>query len=378
MKYQTLNDLDFGGKCVLLRLDLNSEVSKGRIIESERFSACLPTLKELVGFGAKIVILAHQGRKGDDDFLSLRQHAKILNKYLKVKFVEDVIGKEAVSEIVGLKPGEILLLENVRFLDDELNLGEDNSLLKVLGNLGEIYVNDAFSVSHREQTSVVGFPKLMPSCIGRLMQRELESLEKVNLENCLYILGGAKAEDYLGLLSKARKVLACGKFGQLCAIASGIDFGRQNEVLREQFKVIPQLKKYLKKIVFPSDFAVKIDGKRKEILISDFPSNFEIYDIGAKSMEKFSEEIKMAKSIFYKGTAGYTEEKQFSKGTAFLLKKISESKAFSLIGGGHTGTLLEEIGLDKKSFGHVSLAGGALIAYVSGEKLPGLEVLEEK
>src|SRR3989344_5384893 len=153
MKYKILDDFNFKGKRVLLRADLNSEVDDGKVVMGERIVESAKTIKELIKKKAKIVILAHQGRKGDKDFLDLRQHAKLLNKFVKVKFVADVIGKSALHEIGKLKDGEALLLDNVRFVDDEMKPSLDNKIVKIFAPLFDIYINDAFSVSHRAQTS---------------------------------------------------------------------------------------------------------------------------------------------------------------------------------------------------------------------------------
>src|SRR3990167_9282364 len=153
MKYRTINDFDLKGKKVLLRLDLNSEVSSGKVIDGERIRAGAESVKRLKKEKARIVIIAHQGRKGDKDFLSLKQHSKILNNYTKVKFVEDIIGKKAIEGIESLKDGEALLLENVRFLDDETRNDTQSKFVKTLSRICEVYINDAFSVSHREQAS---------------------------------------------------------------------------------------------------------------------------------------------------------------------------------------------------------------------------------
>ncbi|MEK6801019.1 MAG: phosphoglycerate kinase [Nanoarchaeota archaeon] len=357
MKYKTLDDFDFRNKKVLVRIDINSEILKGSVVESERFIEPLRTIKELKSKGASVVLLAHQGRKGDADFTSLKQHSKILNKYLKVKFVEDIIGKVAVREILGLSQGEVILLENLRFLDEELKPSKNNSLVSVLVNLCDLYVNDAFSVSHREQTSIISFPKVMPSCIGRSLEHELKSLEKIRIRNCTYILGGSKPEENVLLLGKDRKVLSCGMFGQLCAIAKGYNLGRQNKALEKHFHLIPQIKKYLKYIETPKDFALRIKGKRKEFLIEDFPLDEEIFDIGVKTIFFYISEIKKSKSIFMKGTAGYCEERQFCEGTKKLLQTVGSSKIFSVIGGGHTNTTMKKLRINKNKFDYVSLAG---------------------
>jgi len=204
-------------------------------------------------------------------------------------------------------------------------------------------------------------------------------LKKIKLKNTLYILGGAKPEDNIKLL-KGNKVLACGLFGQTCLLSQGKKLGFQDQFLKKigvNEKLLKSIKEKMKKtkIITPEDFAIKIKGKRKEILLEDFPSKYEIFDIGNNTIKKFIQEIKKAKSIYMKGPAGYATEKQFAKGTKAILKAIASHKGFSLIGGGHLSDAIKKSGISRKKFGHISLSGGALLSYIAGEKLPGLEAL---
>jgi len=375
---KTLSDFNFKNKIVLLRADLNSDVKNKKIILSERIKESAETISELKRKKARVVVIAHQGRPGKSDFLSLKQHAKMLNKYTKIKFVSDTIGKKATNAIQNLKSGEAILLENLRFLKEEFHLGK-NKLVKILSELCDVYVNDAFSVCHRKQTSIVSFPKYMPSYAGRLLEKEITALKKVQLKKCLYILGGAKPEDNLILL-RGNKVLACGLFGQLCTIAKGKNLGAQNKYLKKEIKnysnVLKKLKKKLKNVQTPLDFAVKVKGKRKEIPLEQFPSKYEIFDIGKKTQELFKKEIKKAKTIYMKGPAGFAADKQFAKGTFEILKAIAQNKGFSIIGGGHLSDAIEKSKIPKTKFNYISLSGGALLRYIAGKKLPGLKALK--
>jgi len=372
---RTLSSFNFKGKIVLLRTDLNSDVKNGKVLESERIKESAKTINELKKKKAKIVVIAHQGRPGKDDFVSLAQHAKLLNKYTKVKFVDNIIGKKSEKEIRNLKSGEAILLENIRKEKDEfLPNKSDNKLLKLV-KLCNIYVNDAFSVCHRNEASIVLFPKYLPNCAGRLLEKEVNALKKIKLKSCLYILGGAKPEDNIKLLGK-NKVLACGLFGQVCLINKGKNLGQQNKYLKKQKAFIKIPKNKLKNIETPVDFAVKINCKRKELVLDKFPNKYEIFDIGKKTQEKYVKEIKKAKSVYMKGPAGDCNIRGFEKGTFAILKAItSNKKCFSLIGGGHLSDAIEASGISKNKFGHISLSGGALLNYIAGEKLPGLEAL---
>ena len=375
---KTLSDFNFKNKIVLLRADLNSDVKNKKIILSERIKESAETISELKRKKARVVVIAHQGRQGKSDFLSLKQHAKMLNKYTKIRFVSDTIGKKATNAIQNLKSGEAILLENLRFLKEEFH-PRKNKLVKILSELCDVYVNDAFSVCHRKQTSIVSFPKYMPSYAGRLLEKEITALKKVQLKKCLYILGGAKPEDNLILL-RGNKVLACGLFGQLCTIAKGKNLGAQNKYLKKEIKnyssILKKLKKKLKNVQTPLDFAVKVKGKRKEILLEQFPSKYEIFDIGKKTQELFKKEIREAKEICMKGPAGFASEKQFAKDTFEILKTIAQNKGFSIIGGGHLSDAIEKSKISKTKFNHISLSGGALLNYIAGKKLPGLEALK--
>lgn len=379
---KTLSSFNFKNKTVLLRADLNSDVHKGKVIESERIKQSSITIKELKKKKAKIIVIAHQGRPGKSDFTNLKQHTNFINKYTKVKFISDIIGKKAEKAIKNLKPGQVILLDNVRKIKDEFHPEKrKKNKLYLLVEKADIYVNDAFSVCHRTHSSIVLFPKYLPSCAGRLLEKEINTLKKIKLKNCLYILGGAKPEENIKLLGK-NKTLTCGLFGQLCLIAKGHNLGAQNKYLKKTIKNYPKIIKQLKtklnnKILTPIDFAVDVNGKRKELSLEEFPSKYEIFDIGIKTQEQFEKEIKKAKAIYMKGPAGYCAIKRFCKGTKAILKAVSKNKGFSLIGGGHLNDAIKLSKINPKKFNHISLSGGALLNYVAGKKLPGLEVLNK-
>lgn len=371
---KTISSLNLKNKKVLLRVDLNSYVTKKKVHLGERLIAHCKTIKLLQKKKAITVILAHQGRPGQPDFASLKQHSKLLNKYVKVKFINSVIDKKAINKIKSLKPGETLLLENVRTLKDEFNPSTKNELIKKLAPLFNLYINDAFSISHRSQTSIVSFPKVLPHYPGPILIKELNALKKIKLKNTLFILAGAKPEENIHLMGK-RNIITAGLFGQICMIAKGFNFGAQNRFLRNKLKILPQLKKKLRNQKTPIDFAIKVNERRKELKLKDFPSNYIIYDIGEETINQYVNEIKKAKAIFMKGTAGDCAEKQFCKGTKAILKAIEKSKAFSLIGGGELSEATRKLKINIKKINYVSLSGGALIEYIAGKKLPGLEVL---
>ncbi len=371
---KTLDNFNFKGKIVLLRSDLNSDVKNKKLLKSERIKESILTLNELKKKKARIVILAHQGRPGDKDFISLKQHCNQLNRYSKVKFVEDIVGRKSEKAIKGLKDGEAILLENIRFLKEEFDL-KQNNLTDFFSKNCEIYVNDAFSVCHRAQSSILLPKYIKKSCAGRILEREINALKKVKLNNSLYILGGAKPGDNIKLLGK-NKVLSCGLFGQVCLLNNGMKLGEQENYLRKNNVFTKISKNKLTKVETPVDFAVNLNGKRKELTLKKFPNKYEIFDIGEITQKKYISEIRKAKSIYMKGPAGDCSKKQFSNGTFNLLKAISKSKAFSIIGGGHLSDAIAASKINPKKFGYISLSGGALLSYIAGEKLPGLEILK--
>ena len=401
IKYLTLDDVKVKDKVVLVRVDFNSEVDPEtkKVTSDVRIRAhAETTIKELAEKGAKVVILAHQGRKGDPDFLPLKQHAEILSKILKcpVQYVDDVYGEKAKKAIKNLKSGEILVLDNVRSFAGETKEGTPadhakTDLVQNLAPLADLFVNDAFAAAHRGHASMVGFTAVLPSAAGRIMERELKSLSRA-LEKpekpCVYVMGGAKADDSLEIskyvLSNgiADYVIVGGVTTQLFLAAKGFDLGKGNMAFLEKKQLtglIPGiqalLKQYQDKVVLPDDVALDVNAKRKEIPVSKLPTDYSIFDIGAKTAEKYAKLIANAKSIVVSGPMGVYENKEFNCGTKKVFEAIADSKAFSLAGGGNTIAALQEYGLSKK-IGYISTAGGALIEFLMGKKLPGVVALE--
>ena len=394
---QTLDTYDFRGKTAFVRVDLNCPVDEKtlEVEKSERIAGHAKTIAELSDKGAKVVVLAHQGRKGDYDCISLSQHSLLLGDEVKkpVKFVDDVCGAKAKAAIKSLKNGEILLLDNVRFLDDETaykTIGENEkaTIVKELSPLCDVFVLDAFSAAHRAQASIVGFHK-KPVVAGRVMQRELEALGKLKnpARPAVFIFGGAKPDDSIGILSqwlsegKVDYALTCGVLGELFILASGRELGKTLEFFKENkiTEHLPTAKellaKYPGKILFPEDVAIDSGGVRKEIGIDSLPSQEMICDIGKKTAARYCKLLSGAATVMVNGPAGMYEKKEFEYGTKTLLKAIEKSGSFSVMGGGHTLSALDRFKIDKSKLGYVSLAGKALIEYLSGEELPGVKIL---
>lgn len=397
MKLKTLNDFDFKDQLVLLRIDINSPVVNKKVEDNPRFSQAAITIKELINKKARLVILAHQGRRGDSDFMeSLAFHSKILSKYVnkQIKYIDDLFEDKAFMAINLLESGEAILMKNLRYYDDETIL--EGNRFYPLSEFFNIYINDAFSVCHRNQGSIIIPPKVLPSCIGRSFEKEIKALERFHINNKgkgIFLIGGQKIEDYIPLFkvleNKNNKILASGVLANLFLISQGKLLGYENKWVKQQRfdKLIPKLKelfnKYPNQIILPIDFAVgDIDinkAQRKEVSPSDFPLNEKIWDVGKETTELFKNEIKNANMIFMKGPLGYSQLPQFSNSTIEILKEIAKltkhNNAFSLLGGGHLTTTADKYNIS--GFSYVSLSGGALIAFISGETLPGIEALEK-
>ena len=402
VKFLTLDDFNFKGKTVIVRVDFNSPVDPEtkRVLDDTRIRAHgQTTIKELSEKGAKVVILAHQGRPGDPDFIPLKQHAEMLGRILgkPVRYEEDIFGEKAKKAIKGLKSGEIIVLENVRNFQDEQKKGTatehaKSELVRNLAPLADIFVNDAFSAAHRAHTSIVGFTAVLPSAAGRIMERELKALSRI-LESPekpgVFVFGGAKADDSLKISQYVLKnniadyVLTGGIIGHLFLVATGFNLGKPNMDLLEKQKVldlVPGIKDlmntYPGKVKVPMDLAIEEDGKRREISIDDLPTEHPVYDIGTKTIKEYSRLLSKANSVVVSGPLGVYEREEFINGTMEIFGAISRSKAFSLVGGGHTVAAVEEFGLANK-MSYISTAGGALIEFLMGEKLPGVTALEE-
>ncbi|MDY6985234.1 MAG: phosphoglycerate kinase [Candidatus Thermoplasmatota archaeon] len=387
----TLDDFDVKDKTVIVRVDINSPLDPEtlEILDVTRIEACAPTIKELSDKGAKVVVLAHQGRPGEWDFVPLDRHAKAMSRVLgrDVKFVDDIFGQKAKETIKAMKQKDIIILGNVRGYKEETAKKSAEELSKCdmvreLNSVADYFVNDAFAASHRSQASLVGFPYVLPSMAGRLMEKELKTLSKV-FESperpSLFFFGGAKFDDAIEMIEKLKKrsiadhIALVGMAGEAFVAAKGVNFGRTMELLKGDFERARKL--IDDSILLPIDFAYAKEGKRVEISVGDLPVDEIVYDIGQKSIELFKEYIRKAKTIVVSGPAGKFEDDLFMKGTKELFEAIADSDGFSLAGGGHTTAALEKLGL-KERFSYVSTGGGALETFMLGEELPAVKALE--
>ncbi|WXG43140.1 MAG: phosphoglycerate kinase [Promethearchaeati archaeon SRVP18_Atabeyarchaeia-1] len=395
LRFLTLDDVEVESKRVLVRVDINSPMKPGteEIMDDSRFVAILDTLKDLEK--SKVAILAHQGRPGESDFTSMRSHFRVLQKYVgsRAKFVEDIIGPAAIDSIQKLKKGDVLLLDNARLLSEEVMEGTPElfartQLVRRLSPLFDLFVNDAYPAAHRAQASMVGFPEVLTALAGRSMERELKALNKALYEPdrpSIFVLGGAKVPDKLKILAnilekkKVDRVLLSGLMGIVFLEASGINLGEGSrgnlkdfESLKKQAKDL--LARYRENIMLPRDVAVSIDHKRVEIPVDKIPKDAAVKDIGEATIKEYTDQILKAKTILANGPPGVFEDKDFAKGTQQVLKAMAQSKGFSVIGGGHLAVLAKEEMIEK-SIGYVSTGGGATMAMLAGQKLPGVEAL---
>jgi len=399
-EYNTLDDFNLENKTVLLRVDFNMPLDKNtfEILDTTRIKRALPTIKELVENNAKTVIIAHQGRQGSWDFINLEKHAKALENLLgkPVRFIDDIYGEKAQNAIKNMQPGEIIMLDNVRKFDGETEKKTaeehaESELVQHLYPLADLYVNDAFAAAHRKQCSLVGFTAVLPSAAGRLLEKELTTLSEIisNPEKpSVFLFGGAKFSDVIVTIQRllenktADKIILTGLPANAFLKAEGVNLGDKNEEMLakegkpENYEEIRKLlEKYKDSIYLPSDFAQQSNTDRSEINVSDLPTNYNLFDIGEKTIADFKNIISDAKTVFLSGPCGVFENPAFMKGTQEIFTYVANAPVFSIVGGGHTVAAVEQLGLDTK-ISHISTGGGSLEKFMMGEKLPVVEALK--
>ena len=388
---------DLSGKSVLVRSDFNVPLDADKnITDDGRIRAALPTLKLLLDAGAKVIVVAHLGRpkgKVNPDY-SLAPVAKRLEELagVKVTLASDTVGEGAKAAVAEAKPGEIVLLENVRFNAAETSKddAEREAFAKELAALADVFVSDGFGVVHRKQASVYDVAKLLPAATGLLVAKEIESLGKaVNNPERPYVvvLGGSKVSDKLGvianLLSKADKLIVGGGMAYTFLAAKGYEVGTS---LLEKDQ-IDTVKGYIEtaekngvELLLPVDTVVApyfgADAPATVVPSTEIPDDQMGLDIGPKTRELFADAIKSAKTVVWNGPMGVFEFPAFAEGTKAVAKAMSESDAFSVIGGGDSASAVRNLGFDESTFSHISTGGGASLELLEGKVLPGIAVLE--
>lgn len=401
-KFLTIDDFDLEDKTVLIRVDINSPIdpATGKFLDETRIQECTSTINKLSN--TKLAVIAHQSNPGKKDFTSLEEHAKILEKHVKrkVKFVDDLFGSKARDAIKNMKKGDIILLENCRFYSEEVSLADKpvetqkkSHIVKKLSPLADYYVNDAFAAAHRAQPTLTGFSETIPMLTGLLMERELTMLGKA-VEGAkrptIALLGGAKVDDSvdvaLNMLKNGivDKILTTGVVANMFMYVNGIDVGTPNiEFMKKELGDFDEtvtmtkevLGSYKEKILMPVDVALNDNEQRKEIPTSKLPTDKPIFDLGKNTISGYIHEIKRAGTTILNGPAGVFETEAFSAGTYELFKAVANSKGYSVMGGGHTGVIVEKLNL-AKSIGHVSTGGGACLNFLAGKKMPVVEALK--
>ena len=391
-----LSTVDLKGKRVFLRCDLNVPIKDGVIKDDGRIKASLPTIQLLLSKGASIVIAAHLGRPKDGPTaeLSLSPVAKRLSELLnkEVKFPGEITG-EAVSKLVGaLAPGEIVLLENIRFASAETSKDEAQrtGFAKELATFAEFYVGDGFGAVHRKHASVFDLPKLLPHASGNLIDAEVKVLKTLteNPERPYgVVLGGAKTSDKLAvienLLGKVDVLAIGGGMVFTFLKAQGKEIGTslvENEMLEEVKALIEKAKQLGVKLLLPTDIVVapsfSADAQPTLVSVDEIPRDQMGLDIGPESAESYATQILLCKTLFWNGPMGVFEFPNFAAGTKTVAQALTQIKGMSVVGGGDSAAAVRALGFQDSQFGYISTGGGASLEYLEGKELPGLVALD--
>jgi len=384
-----LSDFSFEDKKTLVRADLNTPLGDdGKVDEKEdwRLEASLPTIKYLLEQKAKIILLAHLGRPGGKivEGLRLDPVAQQLESLLgqKVTKLNNCLGQEVKEKVNNLKKGEVVLLENLRFYSEEKK--NDPDFVKQLAELGEIYVNDAFGTSHRSHASIIGLSQYLPHCAGLLLEKEIKILSET-LDNpkrpLVVVIGGAKVSTKIkvieSFLEKADELILGGVLANTALKAKGLDVGKslvEEDMIEEvkKFNLAGNKVHLLTDAVVSADVSGKLESR--VVSIDKVGQKELILDIGPETAESFKKIISQAGTIIWNGPMGLFEVDKFRSGSEEIAQTIIQSSGFSLVGGGDTITLLEEMNL-LNEIDHVSSGGGAMLNFLAGKKLPGIEAL---
>ena len=394
MPIQTVDQIEFKGKRVFIRVDFNVPLDeKNNITDDTRIVLSLPTIRFVIEAGGKVILASHLGRpKGKrDPKFSLTPVAVRLSHLLgqKVTLAGDCVGEEVQRQIEKMGERDVLLLENLRFHPEEEK--NDETFSRSLASLCEIYVNDAFGAAHRAHASTEGMTRYVKTLVaGFLMMEEIESLEKALVnpqEPYVAILGGAKVSDKIGviqnLLEKVTTLLVGGGMAYTFLKGKGFEVGK-SLVEEDQVKFSLTLMERAKgkiKFMLPVDHiaAERMDVQAKKQIVKneEIPSDWVCLDIGPETVKIFSEEIRLAKTIFWNGPMGVFELDPFSKGTFAIAKAVADSSAFSIVGGGDSVAAVNRAGVAER-ISHISTGGGASLEFLEGKKLPGIEALRRE
>lgn len=385
-----VTDLDVQGKKVLVRVDFNVPIKEGIVKDDTRITSALPTIHYLLENGAAVLLCSHLGRpKGaPDPVYSMKPVADHLASLISapVKFAEDCIGPIADEAAAQLKPGEVLVLENTRFHNEETK--NDPEMSKALASLADLYVNDAFGSAHRAHSSTAGVADYLPAAAGFLMEKEIQYLGNAIADPkrpFVAILGGAKISDKIGviknLLTKADNILIGGGMANTFLKAQGFEMADslvEDDVLDLAKELLANAEG---KIMLPVDMVIAdafdAAANNKTLDLGDVPAGWRILDIGPKTVTAFAEVINKAGTVVWNGPMGVFEMETFAAGTFAVAKAVADSDAISIIGGGDSVSAINQSGLNDK-ITHISTGGGASLEMLEGLELPGLSVLNDK
>ncbi len=384
---KTVRDFKVKKKRVLVRCDFNVALDKeGNILDDFRIEKTIPTIEYLIKNGAKVILMSHLGRPDGKkvETLKLDKVQERLTEYLDLSVTKapDCVGKEIEEYTKELQAGEILLLENLRFHKEETQGNKE--FAQKLSKLADLYINDAFGVSHRSHASVTGVPKFLTSGVGLLLEKEIKVLSGLIQDPdqpLVSIIGGAKVETKIKLLKKLLEdkthLLLGGVLANTVLKAKKVGIG-QSKIEPKMVELAKKMDLTNSKLHLPVDVLVASNSSKNSFFIraiGEVKKGESIFDIGPDTCELFENIIKRAKTIFWNGPLGMIEKKDFSKGTLKIAQAVAGSDAFSVVGGGETVEFLNKKGLSSE-FNHVSTGGGAMLCFLSGEKLPGLEALK--
>jgi len=394
-EYATLGEIGDRRSTILLRLDLNSPIdpSSGLILDDTRFREYQETVRALRE--GRVVVISHQSRPGKKDFTTLSAHARTLEQVLgePVTYIDDIFGSHAREAVRAMEPGEILMLENLRFnAEENLTLppeeAEDTILVRKLADMADLFVNDAFGTAHRSQPSMVGLPLAMPSVAGLVMEREVSTLSRVLSSPprpVTFVLGGTKVDDSLEVAGHvletgiADRVVVVGVVANLFLLATGRTIGASLQLIEKDGYLdladdaAALVDTYGDRVVLPRDVAVRRDGAREEVPVDEIPGDAPVLDIGGGTADEIARLCRESGTVVVNGPAGLFEEKEFATGTRAVLEAAVEAE-FSVAGGGHTSVVIEELGL-QDAFSHISTGGGACIEFLTGRTLPAVDAL---
>lgn len=393
--YRTLDDLDVGGKCALVRVDFNVPMKDGEVTDATRLNRALPTIQELSKKGAKVLLLSHYGRpKGKPDpAMSLAPLAKALGERLGggVEFAEDCIGEPVAKVVKKMLDGDVALLENTRFHPGEE--ANDPAFAKALAEPGDVYVNDAFSAAHRAHASTEGLAHLLPSAAGRAMEKELDYL-KAALSNpvrpMMAVIGGAKISTKIEVLAniarKADILVVAGAMANTFLFAKGVGVGKslcEPDLAAAAREIMDQAQSAGCDLVLPVDVvtakALKENADREVVAVDAVGAEDMILDLGPDTVDLIAQKIESAKTLVWNGPLGAFETTPFDTATVeaarFAARRVAENELTAVAGGGDTVAALAHAGV-VKDFTYVSTAGGAFLEWLEGKTLPGVAALE--